>query len=73
MFTHLWRLANGVSILNWLTESERVLMRKLNQTNKYQSIVEVVELIHVNLKYSYIRLADGRESKVLNHHLVPLG
>lgn len=73
MFTHTRRSTNGVSIPTWLTQSERVLMRKFNRVNKYQPIVEEVELLHVNPDYSYVRLADGRESTVSNRHLAPLG
>lgn len=73
MFTHTRRSSNGVSIPTWLTESEHVLMRKFNRANKYQPVVEEVTILHVNPDYSYVRLADGRESTVANRHLAPLG
>ncbi|XP_026328609.1 uncharacterized protein LOC113236663 [Hyposmocoma kahamanoa] len=72
MFTHTRRSSNGVSIPTWLTESEKVLMRKFNRTNKYQPIVEEVTLLHVNPDYSYVRYEDGRETTVSNRHLAPL-
>nr|XP_026485607.1 uncharacterized protein LOC113393110 [Vanessa tameamea] len=73
MFTHTRKSANGVSVPSWLINSEHALMRKCNRTNKYQPLVEEVELIHVNPDYSHIRLSDGRETTVSNRNLAPLG
>lgn len=73
MFRHPRRSTNGTSVPSWLTNSGQVLMKKFNRTNKYQPLVEEVELIHSNPDFSYIRLPDGRETTVSNRHLAPLG
>lgn len=73
MFTHTRRSTNGDSIPTWLTNSEQVLMRRFDRTNKYQPIVEEVDLIQVNPDYSYVRLPNGRETTVSNRYLAPLG
>ncbi|XP_045526419.1 uncharacterized protein LOC123715455 [Pieris brassicae] len=73
MFRHPRRSTNGTSVPSWLTNSGQVLMKKFNRTNKYQPLVEEVELIHSNPDFSYIRFPDGRETTVSNRHLAPLG
>ncbi|KAL0840676.1 hypothetical protein ABMA28_015872 [Loxostege sticticalis] len=73
MFRHPRRSTNGISVPTWLTSSGQVLLKKFNRTNKYQPIVEEVELLHSNPDFSFIRFPDGRETTVSNRHLAPLG
>lgn len=73
MFAYSRRSANGDSIPTWLTSSGKVLMRRNVRQNKYQPLVEEVEVLHANPTYSHVRLQDGRETTVSNSHLAPLG
>ncbi|GFW78384.1 hypothetical protein TNCV_1379301 [Trichonephila clavipes] len=41
--------------------------------NKYEPIVQEVELIEVNPDYAHVKLGDGRETTVSIRHLAPRG
>jgi hypothetical protein len=41
--------------------------------NKYDPIVQEVELIEGNPDYTYVKLPDGRESSISIRHLAPRG
>jgi hypothetical protein len=73
MFMHTRRSPNGNTIPTWLTSSGQVLMKRFDRKNKYQPLVEEVELIQSNPDYSFVRLQDGRETTVSNRHLAPIG
>lgn len=73
MFKHPRRSTNGISLPSWLTSSGQVLLKRFNRSNKYQPIVEEVELLHSNPDFSFVRLPDGRETTVSNRHLAPAG
>ncbi|KAJ0172744.1 hypothetical protein K1T71_011883 [Dendrolimus kikuchii] len=73
MFKHQRRSTNGNTIPSWLLNSDQALIKKFNRANKYQALVEEVELLHVNPDYSYVRMPDGRETTVSNRHLAPSG
>lgn len=73
MFSHARRSYHGSSIPTWLSQPGPVLMRNHNRANKYEPIVEEVELIEANPEYAYVRLPDGRETSVSLRHLAPRG
>lgn len=58
---------------SWLIEPGPVLMKNANRRNKYEPIVQEVELVEANPSYSFVRLPDGREVSVSNRQLAPAG
>ena len=73
MFTHNRRSHNGCSLPTWLSTPGTVLMKNHNRGNKYEPLVQEVELIEVNPEYAHVRLHDGRETSVSLRHLAPRG
>ncbi|GFV57690.1 putative retrovirus-related pol polyprotein from transposon opus [Trichonephila clavipes] len=73
MFSHPRRSHNGCSIPTWLTKLGPVLMKNLMRANKYDAIVQEVELIEANPDYAHVKLGDGRETTVSIRHLAPRG
>ncbi|GFV01789.1 hypothetical protein TNCV_2550431 [Trichonephila clavipes] len=41
------------------------------RANKYEPIVQEVEIIEANSDYAYVKLGDGRETTVSIRHLAP--
>ena len=73
MFSHPRRSHNGCSIPTWLTQPGPVLMKNQVRMNKYEPLVQEVELIEANPDYAHVKLADGRETTVSIRHLAPKG
>ncbi|GFW38257.1 putative retrovirus-related pol polyprotein from transposon opus [Trichonephila clavipes] len=73
MFSHPRRSHNGCSIPTWLTKPGPVLMKNQMRANKYEPIVQEVELIEANRDYAHVKLGDGRETTVSIRHLAPRG
>lgn len=73
MFTHTRRSFNGRSLPTWLSHPGPVLMRNHVRANKYEPIVQEVELLEANPDYAHVRLPDGRETTVSIRHLAPRG
>ncbi|GFT05384.1 putative retrovirus-related pol polyprotein from transposon opus [Trichonephila clavipes] len=73
MFSHPRRSHNGCSIPTWLTKPGPVLMKNQMRANKYERIVQEVELIETNPDYAHVKLGDGRETTVSIRHLAPRG
>ncbi|GFT37457.1 retrovirus-related Pol polyprotein from transposon opus [Trichonephila clavipes] len=73
MFSHLRRSHNGCSIPTWLTKPGRVLIKNQMRANKYEPIVQEVELIEANPDYAHAKLGDGRKTTVSIRHLAPRG
>ena len=48
-------------------------MKRPVRQNKYEPMVDKVELIDTNPEYAHVRLPDGRETTVLVRHLAPTG
>ncbi|XP_045457867.1 uncharacterized protein LOC123668118 [Melitaea cinxia] len=72
MFNHPRRSINGQSLPTWLHSPGPVYMKKNVRSSKYDPAVEEVQLLQSNPEYSYVRLADGRETTVSNRSLAPL-
>nr|XP_042912197.1 uncharacterized protein LOC122272495 [Parasteatoda tepidariorum] len=73
MFTHIRRSHNGCSLPTWLSTAGPVLMRNHIQENKYEPIVQEVELLEANPEYAHDRLPDGNETSISLRHLAPRG
>ncbi|GFW88512.1 retrovirus-related Pol polyprotein from transposon 17.6 [Trichonephila clavipes] len=73
MFSHSQRPHNGCSTPTWLTKPGPVLMKNQMRGNKYEPIVQKVELIEANTDYAHVELGDGRETTVCIRHLAPRG
>ncbi|KRZ96763.1 Pro-Pol polyprotein [Trichinella sp. T8] len=73
LFGYPRRTPTGTSLPTWLTTHGIVLMRRLNRTNKQDTLVEEVELLEANPKYAHVRLSDGRETTESLRHLAPAG
>lgn len=73
MFTHVRRSHSGCSLPTWLSTPGPILMRNHNRGNKYEPLVQEVELIEANPEYAHVRLPDGRETSVSLRHLAPRG
>lgn len=73
MFHHSRRSVNGSSLPTWLTSNGPVFLRRHVRENKYEPVVEQVQLLEANPEYSYVRLPDGRETTVSNRYLAPIG
>ena len=73
MFSHPRRSHNGCSIPTWLTQPGPVQMKNLVLMNKYEPLVQEVELIEANPNYVHVKLDDGRETSVSIRHLAPKG
>ena len=73
MFKHPRRTSLGNSLPSWLLTPGPVLIRNYYRTNKYQPLVNEVELIDANPNYAKIRYQDGREANVSIKDLAPAG
>lgn len=73
LFSHARRSYNGRSLPTWLSNPGPVLMRNHVRANKYEPIVQEVELIEANPDYAHVRFPDGRETSVSIRHLAPKG
>lgn len=73
MFSHPRRSFNGNSVPTWLSQPGPVLMRNHSRTNKYEPLVQEVELLEANPEYAFVRFPDGRETSVSIRHLAPRG
>lgn len=71
MFNHTRRSVNGQSLPTWLHSPGPMYMKKNVRSSKYDPAVEEVQLLQSNPEYSYVRLADGRETTVSNRSLAP--
>jgi transposase InsO family protein len=66
------RSPTGISLPTWLTDSDKVLLRKFVRPNKYEPLVQEVQIVDVNPQYAHVRFPDGRESTVSLQDLAPL-
>jgi hypothetical protein len=68
---HNRKSTNGQSIPTWLLLLGVVLMKKPVRKNKFESLVEEVQLLEANPDYSYVRLRDGRDTAIPMRYLAP--
>ena len=65
------RSTSGVSLPTWLSTPGPILLKKHVRANKYDPLVNEVELLETTPNYAHIRHPDGRESIVSLKHLAP--
>ncbi|GFX74071.1 putative retrovirus-related pol polyprotein from transposon opus [Trichonephila clavipes] len=73
MFSHPRRSHKDCSIPTWLTKPGPVLMKNQMRANKYELIVQEVELIEADPDCAHAKLGGGRETTVFIRHLAPRG
>ena len=72
LFNYERRSSTGGSVPSWLIMPGPVLLKCYIRTNKYEPLVDEVELLQSNPQYTHIQYADGRETTVSLRHLAPL-
>ncbi len=73
LFKHNRRVASGSRMPNWLCAPGPLLLRRYNRASKFDSGVDLVELIQSNQNYAKVRFPDGREDTVSTGDLAPAG
>ncbi|GFW36419.1 uncharacterized protein TNCV_3713371 [Trichonephila clavipes] len=73
MLSHPRRSHNGCSIPTWLTKPGSVLTKNQMRANKYEPIIQEVELIEANPNYTHVKLRVERETTVSIRYLAPIG
>ena len=73
LFNYQRRSTNGTAVPTWLLAPGPVLLKRRNRSNKYDALVQEVELIEVNPQYAHIRYRNGREDTVATKYLAPAG
>lgn len=73
LFDFQRKSATGDSIPTWLTTSKLALLKRHVRGNKYEPLVETVEILEVNPNYAHVRFNNGRETTVSLRHMAPLG
>ena len=49
------------------------MLKRHNRSNKYDALVQEVELIEANPSYAHVRYPNGRENTVATKYLAPAG
>jgi hypothetical protein len=70
MFKHLCKTATGYTVTLSLSHPP-ILLKKHLRNNKYELLVDEVQLIDSNAQYAHIRYPDGRDTTVFLGHLAP--
>ena len=52
----------GTSVPTWLSEPGSVFLKRHKRANKYDSVVDKVDLIHATPNYAVVRISSGRET-----------
>ena len=73
LFRHQRRSTSGNSVPTWLSKPGDVVLMKRHVRQKYDPLVDEVELLEANPQYAHVRLPDGRETTVSIRHLAPRG
>lgn len=73
MFHHPRKTGSTIALPTWLTTPGPVLLKKHVRNNKYEPLVEEVQLIDSNPSYARVQFRDGRQSTVSLKHLAPAG
>jgi hypothetical protein len=72
LFGFCRRFSNGHSVPTWLINPGPVLLKRHVRHSKYEPLVEEIELLEANSKYSHVRMPDGRETTVATRNLAPM-
>ena len=73
LFQYQRRSTTGNSVPTWLSRPGEVVLMKRHVRQKYDPLVDEVELLEANPQYAHVRLPDGRETTVSIRHLAPRG
>ena len=73
MFKHPRRTSLGNSLPSWLLAPGPVLIKNYYRTNKYEPLVNEVDLVDANPSFAKIRYKDGTEANVNIKDLAPAG
>ena len=73
MFSHQRRTTTGCAVPTWLNQPGPVLLKRHVRNNKYEPVVDEVQLLEANPQYAHIRYPNGRETTVSIRHLAPTG
>ena len=55
----------------WLLTPVPVLLKRHNRSNKYDALVQEVELIEASPQYAHVKYPNGREDTVATKYLAP--
>ncbi|XP_014770876.1 uncharacterized protein LOC106869587 [Octopus bimaculoides] len=73
LFNYQRRSASATSMPTWLLNPGPVLVQRNNRTNKYDPIMDQVDLIEANSQYAHVRYPDSRETKISTKQLTSPG
>ena len=71
MFNFERRSTFGTSVPMWMSEPGPVFLKRHKRTNKYDSVVDKVDLIHATPNYAVVRMFSGRETTVSLRDIAP--
>ena len=66
------RSATGHSLPSWLTDNQKVLMKRHARRSKFEPYCDEVDLVSVNPTHAQVKLPCGREMTVSLRDLAPL-
>ena len=66
------RSCSGTSLPTWLTNSDKVFVRRFVRNSKSEPLVDEVEVVNVNPTYADVRYPSGREATVSIRDLAPI-
>ena len=72
-FSYQRRSVCGQSVPTWLTDSDKVFVRRHAKNSKFDPCVEEADLIEANPQYAHVRFSNGRETTVSIKDLAPCG
>lgn len=70
-FNYQRRSCTGYSIPSWLTDADKVLLRRHVRHSKHDPLVDEVKLVSTNPNYALVRFDSGREDTVSIRDLAP--
>ena len=73
LFKHPRRTSLGNALPTWLMTPGPILIKNYYRTNKYEPLVNEVELIDANPNFAKVRYHDGTEANVSIKDLAPAG
>ena len=73
LFNYQRRSTNGTAVPTRLLTPGPILLKRRNRSNKYDALVQEVELIEANPQYAHVRYPNGREDTVATKYLAPAG
>ena len=62
LFNYVRRSTYGSSVPTWLASPGPVLLKRFVRMNKYEPLVDEVQLLEANSDYAHIRMKNGEDS-----------